>query len=149
MRNARFSNTDFRPNAYIREDFINSGNFSDFALQCTRCISVNACRCYIFSIRVFHFNHLTGRSQSNYCINARSKLEQMLVRFKAFLTPLEFPSYFYFKNRQFIIIYSHYKYIQVYIRKSTGGSGGSTPDFQAGGFVIRFLSRYQWKFSKY
>ena len=34
--------------------------------------------------------------------------------------------------------------------KSTGDLGGSTPDFQAGGgFEVRSLSRYQWKFSKY
>ena len=34
--------------------------------------------------------------------------------------------------------------------ESTGGSGGSTPDFQAGGsFEVRSLSWYQWKFSKY
>ena len=34
-------------------------------------------------------------------------------------------------------------------KKSTGGSGGSTPDFQAGGFEVRSLSRYQWEFFKY
>ena len=33
--------------------------------------------------------------------------------------------------------------------KSTGVSGGSTPDFQAGAFGVRSLSRYQCTFSKY